>query len=552
MRGYTVVGTFTDDQSGSAVDRPGMKRMLAFLKKHRQNPHVVIIDDISRLARGVEAHIRLRGAISIAGGLLESPSVEFGEDADSELQEYILATVAQHQRRKNAEQTKNRMRSRVLNGYWPFPCPIGYRYEKVSGHGKMLKRNEPLASIIQEGLEGYASGRFQLQAEVKRFFEAHPMFPRGSNGQIPIQRVTDILSRPVYAGHVGAPDWDVPLRKGQHEGLISFETFQKIQERIHGKARVPARKDISADFPLRGAVLCGECSSPLTACWSQGRMSRHAYYFCNGQGCQSYRKSIRRDDIEGQFIALLQGVKPAESVFRTAFFMFKDLWAHRASFAKAQTQTLKQELASIERKVGQFLDRIADTDIPSVIAAYETRIRSLEEQRLLFTEKLAGTAKPAKSFDESVRTALEFLANPCILWGSNRIEDKRIALKLAFGGPLSYVRNQGVQTPILSLPFNTLGSISCPESEMARPAGVEPATHGLEGRCSIQLSYGRVAWGGVTERVRRRLETRSWMNPASQELAERAGFEPAIRFDPYTRFPGVLLKPLGHLSGKRH
>ena len=27
---------------------------------------------------------------------------------------------------------------------------------------------------------------------------------------------------------------------------------------------------------------------------------------------------------------------------------------------------------------------------------------------------------------------------------------------------------------------------------VARPAGVEPAARGLEGRCSIQLSYGRM------------------------------------------------------------
>jgi len=41
----------------------------------------------------------------------------------------------------------------------------------------MLVRDELLAAIIQEALEGYASGRFQLQVEVKRFLESHPEYP---------------------------------------------------------------------------------------------------------------------------------------------------------------------------------------------------------------------------------------------------------------------------------------------------------------------------------------------------------------------------------------
>ena len=48
----------------------------------------------------------------------------------------------------------------LIRGYYVFAVPVGYRYEKVEGHGRVLVRAEPLAFIVQEALEGYASGRF--------------------------------------------------------------------------------------------------------------------------------------------------------------------------------------------------------------------------------------------------------------------------------------------------------------------------------------------------------------------------------------------------------
>jgi hypothetical protein len=37
----------------------------------------------------------------------------------------------------------------------------------------------------------------------------------------------------------------------------------------------------------------------------------------------------------------------------------------------------------------------------------------------------------------------------------------------------------------------TLPSGQLANTQLARPAGLEPATPGLEGRCSVRLSYGR-------------------------------------------------------------
>ncbi len=388
-RGYEVVAAYHERGiTGKLMDRPQIQLMLKFLQHNKNKEHyVVIIDDISRLARDIETHIQLRTAISATGTKLESPSIEFGEDSDSRLVEHLLASVAAHQREKNAETTKNRMRARSMNGYWVAHAPVGYRYEKREGHGKMLVRNEPVASIVQEALTGFAHGRFETQAEVQRFLESHAAYPKDRKGRVHFQRVKELLTRVLYAGRITLPKWGIHNQQGKHEALISFEDWTKIQKRLNTQASAPIRKDVHQDFPLRNFVTCSCCEAPMTAGWTKGRSKYYGYYLCQTKGCDLYGKSIKKEHVEDAFEELLKSLIPPKPLFDVASAMFKELWDERSHHRHKEMFAIKKEKGLVERKISNLLDRVIDANNKSVISAYEQKIKELEESKAVLDEK---------------------------------------------------------------------------------------------------------------------------------------------------------------------
>ena len=120
---------------------------------------------------------------------------------------------------------------------------------------------------------------------------------------------------------------------------------------------------------------------------------------------------------------------------------------------QAQTESRKDGSQRIQTR-GAFLGK--RPQLPSVISTYENRIRQLEERRIELNERIANCGRPLRSFDETLRTLLDFLENPWNLWASERLEHKKAVLTLAFTDRLSYVRNEGFRTPALALPFKVL------------------------------------------------------------------------------------------------
>ncbi len=492
IKGYQVEKVFPDDVSGRGdfMRRTGMVALINYLETHPDTNYVVIFDDLKRFARDTLMHLTLRLTLKQYAASVECLNYQFDETPEGEFVETLFAAQGQLEAQQNRRQTLQKMKSRLEKGYWLFYPPTGYRYEAAKGGGKVLVRNEPLASIVSETLEGFASGRFQTKSEVKYFLESFPEYPKGSNGQVHYQRIEELLTRVLYAGYIEHESWGISLRKGQQPALISYETFMQIQQRLKQRAKVPARKNLNADFPLRGFIAC-TCGKPLTACWSKGRNTRYAYYYCQGKGCEHYGKSIKREQIEGEFEALLQRLTPTTGMFEAATAMFKKLWEHRREYAQTYRQLLKAELAKKERQIQTLLDRIMGAELPSVIGAYEQRIRQTEQEKIVISEKIGQCGRPLSSYEKTYRTAMDFLANPYKLWAHGRLEHKHAVLKLAFADKLTYVRGEGYRTAKTTLPFKVLEGFLDQSKGMVRPAGLEPATLGLEGRCSIRLSYGR-------------------------------------------------------------
>ena len=486
QNGYTVEEVFRDKITGGGdySKRPGLMAMLAYLDAQPDETYAVIFDDLKRYARDTQFHLKLNNELKKRNVRRECPNFHFEDSAMGELNETVYAAFGQFERLQIAQQTNQKMRARLEQGFWVFQAPVGYRYEKSNRGGKELVRDEPVASIIQEALEGFAAGRFQNQTEVRRYLDQHPDFPKGKAGRVHPQRVKELLERNIYAGFVESPKWGISAREGQHEALISYQTYLKNQERLKDGAYAPARRDISADFPLRGFVECGDCGSPLSACWSTGKTKKHPYYLCHQKGCDSYGKSIRRADMEGQFQKLLSEIEPQPITVELLHRMIRNAWAQRLAQASEWQASLKMQIQGLEKQIDGLLDRLVETTSQAAIKAYERKIDQLEKEKHLKTEKMHKTTPPSGAIDQILELSMQFLSSPCIIWEKGNLHLQKLVLRLVFRDRLAYARNEGFRTPKTTSIFSMLGQITSQEKRMVPGGGIEPPTRGFSIRCS--------------------------------------------------------------------
>lgn len=154
--------------------------------------------------------------------------------------------------------------------------------------------------------------------------------------------------------------------------------------------------------------------------------------------------------------------------------MFEDAWNQRLAQASEIAKACERELAAAEKQIATLLDRIVTASSNAVVAAYEKRIAELERQKIAIAERQAPDSKIQGSFDQTLELALRFLASPYDIWRNGNLEVRKMVLRLTFAEHLAWCPVQGFRTPQATVPFRIL-AMNNQKNGMADRAGFEPA-----------------------------------------------------------------------------
>jgi site-specific DNA recombinase len=510
--------------TGRNVRRPALQRMLGELELLR--PDYVIVYDISRLARNRldDANLLLR--IEQTGARLVSVLENIDATPAGRLTHGVLAAVNEFRSAGDAEKVKMGMARKHADGGTVGKAPIGYLNTTTRVEGREIRTvtiDRKRAPLVKLAFDVFATGNYSISSLCELLDEAGlRTLPTAKRAPAPMSRanVHYMLRREFYIGVVTWCGAKNPA--GRHDALIDESTFRKVQAVLDAHAHSGDRTH-KHHHHLKGSIFCGYCGRRLIFSRVRSRSGEFYEYFgCisrpgRGERCESRHMPVQQVEqaIERYYVGVRLTPRQREAirgeVERYAGVLMenaeKESGRHAARLRELQNQQQKLLHLHYQGKVDeevlgseqQRIDReradarkwadAATHDAGEIMQALDEALTLLADPQIAYVQ---ATPHTRRLLNQALFTALLILDD----WVAESEQTPWVAAlhRLAQTATRPPRRDQnGAQMP-QQAPRNGHGPLSggrgLNDYKMVPPAGFEPATLGLEVRCSIRLSYG--------------------------------------------------------------
>ena len=348
---WTLVDVYRDEHSGKSDKRPGFQAMLK--RVYVGDADAIVAHHLDRFSRNLHQILSYFKELESMGVVMAFAKDQFDfSTEEGRLQFHILAVFADWYLRNLSRETKKGKLSRVLKGLHNNQPPWGY----VKGENGIPAPVSEEADLIVQAYELYAAGGY-TDSRIADFLNGQGA--RTRRGRLWTKdAVRELMQNEFYLGFV---QYRGDLYPGQHEGVISRELFDRVQEQRRANARKPRLvSENRRVYILSGIARCAECGRNLRAqakphtdlAWYREVSKQRGFTDCSVAG-----KSIRQEKAEAQIGEIVSRFQLPDDWREIIYRQVNDLDAQAE--ALAERNRLEKRL---KRAARLFLDGMMEDD----------------------------------------------------------------------------------------------------------------------------------------------------------------------------------------------
>ena len=383
----TVLREFEEDHSAKNFDRPEFNRLLHFVTANRQEVDLVLVTQWDRFARNLLEALSMIQTLDKLGVEVNSSSNPIDpKDPYQFLAQVLPLAMAEGENRVKSDRVIIGMRQGLKDGRYNNKAPKGYLNTRDEEGKPLIKPDPTYAQLIIDLFEEYARGQLSQNQLLKD--------PRFKNLNLSKSNLSRMLSNPTYAGKVYIPAYrEEPeeLIDGRHEALVSWQTFQKVQDHIAGRNRNKNKPStLNASLPLRGHLKCPSCGSNLTGSRSRSKTGRHyLYYHCNPRvGCK-HRLPVQ--EYHSALSEMLDELTPQTEIMNVFQMILEDHFKAQDEKHFKQIAKLEKDLTELEKKKDRMIEKLISGELDdNIIQRAIKKIDSESQDKATLLSKMRG------------------------------------------------------------------------------------------------------------------------------------------------------------------
>ena len=303
--GWELIDNHYDDPgySGGNMNRPALQVLLRAVRERKVD--VVVVYKMDRISRSLADFMELTKLFEQYKVSIVSVTQKFDTSTSmGRMMLNMLMTFAQFEREMTSDRIRDKMAATRKKGMWTGGV-VPYGYKTVD---RKLVVDPARKDEVLFAFEHYAQNHSFLQTTrdlLERFGT------RGDGSKWTVMNVRCLLKQAIPAGKI-RDNKTGELFEGQHEAIVPFDLWQKVQQTIEERRNGMQTHRCSSSAPLKGVIRCGYCDCSMVPSFGSNGQKRYYYYRCVKshkhltEECQL--KTIPADVIEDEVFKIIGDV----------------------------------------------------------------------------------------------------------------------------------------------------------------------------------------------------------------------------------------------------